>query len=105
MEMPGSVGAALTARRDHADSTLLPVGATLSVQPLDEAIGVRCYAGELWITQEGRGEDFVIRGGEAWLSHRRGRVVIEALRPACFAIDGVAHCDSLAPLRGAAATL
>jgi len=49
--------------------------------PLDEARGARVHSvrGTLWITQQGDGEDHIVRAGEDFLVNRDGTTLVAAL--------------------------
>ncbi len=41
-----------------------------------------CLQGELWITQEGDGRDYLLAAGQMFIVTRPGLVVVQALQPA-----------------------
>jgi hypothetical protein len=45
-----------------------------------------CKKGILWLTQTGDGVDHILSAGDQFVSHRRGRVLIEALPEALVCI-------------------
>lgn len=62
---------------------------TGQVFSLDDAAGIRIHArrGTLWITYEDSGTDVILRPGEAIVVDRGGRTVVQALQPACLALQ------------------
>lgn len=56
-----------------------------------------CHAGELWLTEDGRSEDFILRAGDTHAIESPGSVVVTACRAARFALGGKA--PRRAPLR------
>lgn len=41
-----------------------------------------CLQGELWVTQEGDGRDYLLAAGQMFIVTRPGLVVVQALQPA-----------------------
>ena len=56
---------------------------------LDDATGTRIQAktGVVWITYEDSPADVILRPGEAVVVSRGGRTVVQALQPACLALQ------------------
>jgi hypothetical protein len=47
---------------------------------------IQCTRGMLWLTQTGRGEDVLLRAGEAYAPLPRGRIVAQALERSAFTL-------------------
>ncbi|HUL97680.1 MAG TPA: DUF2917 domain-containing protein [Usitatibacter sp.] len=60
------------------------------VVTLDDALGtrIRSRQGTVWVTQEGSRLDHIVGPGDAFVVGRRGRIVVQALRPSWISIDG-----------------
>ncbi|MEZ0396760.1 MAG: DUF2917 domain-containing protein [Anaerolineales bacterium] len=43
---------------------------------------IRCLEGVLWITQEGDLRDYILKPGETFVTDRKGKVVLQALKHA-----------------------
>lgn len=57
----------------------LSTGEIWSGESSPELGTIQCTRGMLWLTQTGRGEDVVLRAGEAYAPLPRGRIVAQAL--------------------------
>jgi hypothetical protein len=69
-------------------STMVLARGELATLPLSgRACRVSCVAGRLWVTANGRREDFVLTPGENVTSTGRGRIVVEALRTATVRLE------------------
>lgn len=44
--------------------------------------------GDVWVTEEGKARDIVLRSGDAWLVESDGRTVVEAQNDAVFCVVG-----------------
>ncbi|MBN9422251.1 MAG: hypothetical protein BGO63_09865 [Candidatus Accumulibacter sp. 66-26] len=62
-----------------------------------------CHAGELWLTEDGRSEDFILKAGDTHAIRGAGSVVVTACRAARFALGDDAPRG--APLRRASGRL
>jgi len=58
-----------------------------------------CMAGRLWLTANGRKEDFVLVPGEKLTLKGRGKVVVEALRRATVRIEILTEVRQEAPAK------
>lgn len=61
---------------------------------------LRVMSGTAWVTQEGDGEDHVVRASGVFITDRGGRVAIQALTPVRVAVTAVV--TALRPLATAA---
>ena len=63
-----------------------------SLLPVHDGAGatVVCLQGDLWITQQGDGDDIVLRAGESLRLARNGRTLVQALSAARVAIQAPA---------------
>ncbi len=50
---------------------------SLIIRPGSE---IRCLEGILWVTQEGDPRDYILEPGETFVTHRKGKVVLQALK-------------------------
>ncbi|HET7775844.1 MAG TPA: DUF2917 domain-containing protein [Azospira sp.] len=68
---------------------------------------LECRTGELWLTEDGRG-DQILQPGEAYVVAGNGCLVVSACQDARFVLGGVGHDPatvSLQPVRGFLASL
>ena len=62
---------------------------------------LRVTRGTLWITQERRRDDVVLRAGDDWVVECAGSTVVEAQGEAMFCVTGARHLLPIAaPVRG-----
>ena len=56
---------------------------------LDDAAGTRIVArsGTVWVTEEGERADYIIGPGQALVIARGGRTLVQAMQPACVALQ------------------
>lgn len=66
---------------------VLPVGGVRAVEPRGRALRVRCEEGAIWVTQEGDGRDVILCAGQEHFLLPRGKVVIQGLLPALYALN------------------
>ncbi len=66
---------------------VLARGELVSVRLGGRACRVSCVAGRIWVTADGRREDFVMAPGEEMTFTGRGRVVVEGLRTATARLE------------------
>ena len=59
------------------------------VVTLDDAAGTRISArsGTVWVTEEGDSDDYIVAAGETLVVARGGRTLVQALQPACIALQ------------------
>jgi hypothetical protein len=59
------------------------------VVTLDDAAGTRISArsGTVWVTEEGNTEDHIVTPGQSLVVARGGRTLVQALQPACIALQ------------------
>jgi DUF2917 family protein len=59
------------------------------VLTLDDAAGTRIVArlGTVWVTEEGDVNDHIVGTGESLVVRRGGRTLLQALQPACVALQ------------------
>ena len=59
------------------------------VVTLDDAAGTRIEArsGTVWVTEEGDSDDYIVAPGETLVVARGGRTLVQALQPACIALQ------------------
>lgn len=50
-------------------------------------LSVSCHRGELWLTQQGDSNDYLIQPGQHFTVNRKGRVVMLALSPSELRLD------------------
>ena len=73
---------------NDASSQILLPGEILTLTLEGEPVEISGYAGTLWITVEGDGDDHVLRAGERFESGSRGLLAIQVLSslPAAFSV-------------------
>lgn len=77
------------------DTTELHLNApVLALEPgqvvtLDDAAGTRIVArsGTVWVTEEGNRDDHIVAPGQSLVVTRDGRTLVQALQPACIALQ------------------
>ena len=76
--------------KGHSPRIVLQTEGTLAVQPCSTAPQeVSCSRGVLWITQEGNGEDIILKQGQRVTLRSRGRVLIQALKDSSFSMTNL----------------
>jgi Protein of unknown function (DUF2917) len=89
--MPAPLDTAVYLR--ERETLRLPDGAGLEV---------RCLLGNLWITEEGDGEDRIIANGESFVLDRPGLSLVTALGGPALVVVQPGRVFALPPLRRAA---
>lgn len=64
----------------------LEVGALLEARGDQRWRAIVCRRGAVWITQERDGADYVLQAGEIFIVTLRGRVLVQALKPASVTV-------------------
>ena len=72
----------------HLKAPLLALEAG-QVVTLDDAAGTRIEArsGTVWVTEEGDRDDHIVAPGETLVVTHDGRTLVQALQPACIALQ------------------
>ena len=75
---------------DRANETLktpcrrLRIGDVVRFDRVCSSMKIECREGVLWITQTDLGADIILSAGQIFEPRSAGRVVVQALAPACF---------------------
>src|SRR5262249_44090484 len=68
-----------------------------------QGLAVRCLAGSLWITQDGDGDDVVVKAGQCFMLDRRGLALVSApVGPATLVVETASRGAPCAAQRDAA---
>ncbi len=87
---------------NNPSTVVLARGELASLQPRGRTCRISCVAGRLWVTKNGRREDFLLSPGEEVTFTGGGRIVVEALRTATVRLEiGMENAQTRAflPLR------
>jgi hypothetical protein len=72
----------------NADETMrLRDGELWALDPTGRPLHVRCLAGNIWITQQGRADDIVLTAGGLCVVPGDGKLVVQALDDAVVRIE------------------
>ena len=72
--------------RAQAASGALPPGSLFRLDGVGHGRIIHCRAGALWVTQTGDATDYILGPGDVFVVERTGRVVVQVLEEAAFAI-------------------